>query len=552
MVHARPVYRPGARRKAGQAINVPLTMAKRGLLVPGHPLRTARQLHTLMHWGTSLAGELVSASARSPDRTALIDESGTLTYAELNDRTDRLAAALIPEGNGRRLRVGLVCRNHRGLVEALVACSKRGAEVVLLNTGLGAGAMRAALREAWVDLIIADAEFTDLLPRGRPKITRFIARPGEGPDRDRAPTLERLIERTPAPGLEPPPAQGRTVFFSSGTMGRPKGARRPPRPGFVPLAAMLWRTPLRVGDTLLIHAPLFHAWGYSSLQIALALRAATVTGPRLGPEEVLEAVQEHRCTALITVPVMLRRLLTLPEKTRRRYDLSSLRLVLVSGSRLPGTLATDFMDAFPAQLCNVYGSTEAGWVTIATAQQLREHPGTAGHPVSGATIAILDDQGRPVPRGRTGHIFAHNGMCFEGYTGGVPLELHGGMLRMGDVGHLDEDGLLYVEGRADEIVVSGGENVFPSETEDVIARLPQVKEVAVTGVADLEYGERLAAYVVTVPGARLDADTVRRHVRDQLARSAVPRDVHFLTELPRNAMGKVLPHRLDDLAAPGA
>ncbi len=552
-MHARPVYRPGARRKAGQAINVPLTMAKRGLLLPGRPLRTARQLHTLMHWGTSLAGELVSASARSPDRPALIDELGALTYAELNDRTDRLAAALIPEGNGRRLRVGLLCRNHRGLVEALVACSKRGAEVVLLGTGLGAGAMRAVMREVWADLLIADAEFTELLPRGRPKIARFIARPDDQvrPDDDGTPTIERLIERTPAPGLEPPSTQGRTVFFSSGTMGRPKGARRPPRPGFVPLAAMLWRTPLRVGDTLLIHAPLFHAWGYSSLQIALALRATTVTGPRLGPEEILQAVQEHRCTALITVPVMLRRLLALPEETRRRYDLSSLRLVLVSGSRLPGALATDFMDAFPAQLCNVYGSTEAGWVTIATADQLRRRPGTAGHPVSGATIAILDDQGRPVPRGRRGHIFAHNGMCFEGYTGGVPLELQGGLLRMGDVGRLDEDGLLYVEGRADEMVVSGGENVFPSEAEDVIARLPQVMEVAVTGVPDPAYGERLAAYIVTVPGARLDADTVRGHVRDALARHAVPRDVHFLTELPRNPMGKVVPHDLDGLA-PGA
>ena len=161
MVHARPEYRPGAGRRAGQAINVPLTMARRGLLWPWRPLRATRQLTALMHWGTTLAGELVAAAARDPERVALIDERGALTYAELHDRTDRLAAALIPDGDGRRLRVGVLCRNHRGLVEALIACSKRGAEVVLLNTGLGAGQLDAVMRELWADIIIADAEFAD-------------------------------------------------------------------------------------------------------------------------------------------------------------------------------------------------------------------------------------------------------------------------------------------------------------------------------------------------------------------------------------------------------
>ncbi len=541
MVHARPEYRSGAGRRAGQAINVPLTIARRGLLWPWRPLRATRQLTALIHWGTTLAGGLVSAAARDPERIALVDEHGELTYAELHDRTDRLAAALIPDRHGRRRRVGVLCRNHRGLVESLIACSKRGAEVVLLNTGLGAGQLNSVMRELWADIIIADEEFADLLPLGGPQFTRVTA---WSDGRPAGPTLDELIERTPAPHLEPPRTQGRIVFLSSGTSGRPKGARRPPRPGFVPLAAMLSRTPLRVGDRMLIEAPLFHAWGYSSFQLALAMRATVVVGRRFEPELTLRTIQERSCTTLITVPIALQRILALPAQARAAYDTSSLRVTAVSGSRLPGDLAHAFMDAFPVELCNVYGSTEAGWVSIATAAELRAHPDTAGRPPTGAEVAILDAEGRRVPRGVTGRVFAANGMHFEGYTGGVPLEMRDGMLFMGDAGHFDEDGLLYIDGRADEMIVSGGENVFPGAAEDVISRLPQVREVAVTSVPDPEYGERLAAYIVTAPGERLDADTVRGHVRDELARYAVPRDVHFRTQLPRNAMGKVVPHQL--------
>jgi acyl-CoA synthetase (AMP-forming)/AMP-acid ligase II len=547
LVHARPEYRPGAGRRAGQAINVPLTMVKRGLLWPGRPFRATRQLAAILHWGTTLAGELVSAAARDPHRTALVDEHGTLTYAELNDRTDRLAVALIPDCRGRRRRVGVLCRNHRGMVEALIACSKRGAEVVLLNTGLGADQMGAIMRELWADIIIADAEFMDLLPRGGRPITRVTAWPEPGEPAP-APTIDELVQRTPNTGLEPPATQGRTVFLSSGTSGRPKGARRPPRPGFGPLASMLSRTPLRVGERMLIDAPLFHAWGYSTLQVALAMRATVVVGRRSDPERTLRMIQEHSCTTLTTVPIMLQRILALPVDTRVAYDTSSLRVASVSGSRLPSHLAGAFMDAFGAELYNVYGSTEAGWVTIANSNELRTHPNTAGRPVSGTVIAILDSEGRPVPRGETGHIFAANGMRFEGYTGGVPVELRDGMLRMGDLGHIDEHGLLYVDSRADEMIVSGGENVYPAAAEDVIARLPQVREVVVRGVPDPEYGERLAAYIVTTPGERLDADTIRGHVSSRLARYAVPRDVHFMSDLPRNAMGKIMPFQLQ--AAP--
>jgi acyl-CoA synthetase (AMP-forming)/AMP-acid ligase II len=521
-------------------------MAKSGLLRPWRPLRTTKQLAALKHWGTTLAGELISSAKRDPDRPVLIDERGVMTYRELDERTDRLARALMPDNRGRRPRIGVLCRNHRGLVEALVACSKRGAEVVLLNTGLGAGQMHAVLNELWADLIIADAEFVGLLPEGRRPYSRVITW-SDGPGR--WPTIDELVARTPPGELEPPWVQGRTIFLSSGTTGRPKGARRPPRPGIMPLAAMLSRIPLRVGERMMIEAPLFHAWGYSCLQIALALRATVVIGRRFDPELAVRAIEEHRCTTLITVPVMLQRMLALPAHLRGTYDTSSLRQAGVSGSRLPGDLALHFMDAFSADLYNVYGSTEAAWVTIATASELRAHPDTAGRPPAGTAVAIVDARGNPVPNGTIGRIFAANEMRFEGYTGGKPLEMQDGLLSTGDVGHIDENGLLYIDGRSDDMIVSGGENVFPREAEDAIARLPQVREVAVVGVPDREYGQRLAAYIVVAPGAYLTADAVRRHVRGMLARYAVPRDVHFLTDLPRNAMGKVMPYQLREMVA---
>lgn len=545
-MHARPEYRPGAGRRAGRAVNLPLTMAKSGLLRPWRPVRTGRQLNALKQWGTTLAGELISSAARDPDHVALIDERGVLGYADLDERTDRLAAALISAQRGPRPRVGILCRNHRGLVEALIACSKRGAEVVLLNTGLGAGQLHAVLQELWADLIIADAEFAGLLPTGRRQITLITAWSEDG----KGPTVDALIERTPHQELDPPSIQGRTVFLSSGTTGRPKGARRPPRPGVMPLAAMLSRIPLRVGETMLIEAPLFHTWGYSSLQMALALRATVVVRRRFDPELTLRTIAERRCTTLITVPVMLQRILALPPELRAGYDTSSLRTVAVSGSRLPGSLATDFMDAFGVRLYNVYGSTEASWVSIADPADLRAHPDTAGRAPAGTTVAILDVRGEPVPHGTIGRIFAANEMLFEGYTAGPPLETRDGMLCTGDIGHLDRDGRLFIDGRQDDMIVSGGENVFPAQVEDVIAALPQVREVVVTGVSDPRYGQRLAAYIVVRDGGRLDADTVRRHVHERLARYAVPRDVEFLADLPRNAMGKVMPYRLREGHAP--
>jgi acyl-CoA synthetase (AMP-forming)/AMP-acid ligase II len=516
------------RRCVVAAVTVPVMLSRSGLLWPGSPGRTARQVVALQRWGTTLTGSFVAAAVREPDRPAIIDEFGTLTYAQVDERTTRLAAALgvgIAAEDGPP-RVALLCRNHRGMVESLIACGKLGADAVLLNTGLATEQLLTILAEQEIDVLIADAEFEPLLVAAPGSIRKLTA---DG--------LDDLLAATPNTPLPPPERAGRTIVLSVGTTGSPKGAKRPPRPGLWPFAAVASRIPLRVRDTILIEAPLFHTWGYAGLQLALALRATIVLNRRYEAQSTLTAIERHGCSVLIAVPIMLQRLLELPTD---QCDLTTLRVVAVSGAALPGRLPTGFMEAFGDVLYNLYGSTEAAWVSIATPEDLWERPSTAGRPLRGTRLAILGENGEPVPPGTQGHIHAENEMVFDGYTSGEPRRGRDGMLCLGDIGHLDPQGRLFVEGRGDDMVICGGDNIFPGEVEDAIARLPEVREVAVLGVPDARHGRRLAAYVVVRLGEHLDCDAVRDCVRQRFARFAVPRDVHFVEVLPRTPTGKVV------------
>jgi acyl-CoA synthetase (AMP-forming)/AMP-acid ligase II len=499
---------------------VAATLARRGLLHPGPPSRVLRQLLELRRWGFGLAGELRQAAARDPGRVAVIDDDGSLTYAELLERTQRLARVLeVAEGD----RVGLLCRNSAAMVETLVALTVAGADPVLLNTGLSAPQLAAVTADQDLRLIVHSPEFS----------------PGDVPALpvDRLPGL--IASAPPGPPPRPPSRPGRTIVLTSGTTGRPKGARRPTPGGFGPLAAIVDRIPLRAGMRVMIAAPLFHTWGLAGLQIALALRATVVLRRRFEPASVLSVLTSERCAALIAVPVMLQGLMELPAGA-----VPSLDVVAVSGSALPGGLATRFMDRYGDVLYNLYGSTEASWASIAAPADLRATPQTAGRPPHGTRVVVLSPSGEPLPPEAPGRLFVGNEMLFEGYTDGAGRETRDGLLATGDLGHLDRDGRVFVDGREDDMIVSGGENVFPSEVENLLADLPGVREVAVIGVPDPSYGQRLAAYVVLGAGSTLDADAVRDHVRRFRARFCVPRDVIFLDSLPRNATGKVLKREL--------
>ncbi|MFJ5540493.1 AMP-binding protein [Micromonospora chalcea] len=508
------------------------TLTRRGLLTPGRPIRVVSQLNALRRWGWSLAGELRQAAARDPGRVAVVDERGaTMTYQELLERSERLARSLRSHlGVQAGDRVGVLCRNHHGLIEAIVAAMLLGADAVLVNTGLSAAQLSTVAEEQGLRVLVHDGEFTE----------RVLGLPAEVHRVDERRHEELIAAAVPGEQLQPPERDGRTIVLTSGTTGAPKGARRPTPHGFGPLVSIIDRIPLHARNTTMIAAPIFHTWGYAALQVSFALRATVVLHRRFDPAATLTALVAQRCDAMFAVPVMLQRLMEVEPPLPR----PPLKVVAVSGSALPGNLATAFMDRYGDVLYNLYGSTEVSWASIAGPRELRAAPTTAGRPPHGTRLAILDANGRPVRDGEVGRIFVGNEMLFEGYTSGVGRESRDGLLDTGDLGRLDADGLLFVDGRADDMIVSGGENVFPSEVEDLIARLPQVREVAVIGVPDPDYGQRLAAFLALRAGETLDPEAVREYVRRYLARFSVPRDVVFVKYLPRNATGKVLSREL--------
>jgi len=332
------------------------------------------------------------------------------------------------------------------------------------------------------------------------------------------------------------------VILTSGTTGTPKGAPR--QAGVEAAVAILSRIPLRHGWRCHVAAPLFHTWGFAHLALAMLLGTTLVLRRRFDPEDCLRVAQEERCDSMVVIPVMLQRILRLPPEVLDRYDLSGVQVVAASGSALPGDLAEQWMDRFGDHLYNTYGSTEVAYATIATPADLRAAPGTAGKPPWSTTVRIYDEEGRERATGESGRIFVGNGALFDGYTGGGHKEVLDGLMASGDVGRVDAEGHLFVEGRDDEMIVSGGENVFPQEVEDCLVRHDAVVEAAAIGVDDDEFGQRLRAFVVLSSAEAVDEEGLKQHVRDNLARFKVPREIVVLDELPRNATGKVLKREL--------
>ncbi len=512
-----------------------------GLLKPVRPDRLVQMGWALRQWGTTMAGGFVANAVRHPDRVAVVDEGGLLTFEALHRRSNALANGLLDAGIGQGMRVAVMCHNHRGFVEITTALAKLGADTLYLNTGFAGRQLREVVERERPASIVFDQEFAVLIDGIGPNVSRFVAWHDVPPNGQ---TLDALILGGDESDPPAPVAPGRTIILTSGTTGSPRGVPRAQTGGVGPAVALLSVLPLRTGETTVIAAPLFHAWGFGHLALGLLLGSTVVLRRRFDPVATLEAVARHRASVLVAVPVMLQRMLDLPEATRRSFDTSSLRTVVVSGSSLPGGLAPRFMDAFGDVLYNLYGSTEVAYATVATPEDLRSWPDTAGRRLRGATVVVLDAHEHPVPPGVQGRIWVGNELLFEGYTGGGTAATAQGLMSSGDVGRLNADGRLFVDGRADDMIVSGGENVFPEEIENLLTEHEAVAEAAVVGVPDEEFGQRLKAFVVRKPAAELSAGAVRAHIRSNLARYKVPRDVEFVETLPRNLAGKVLRREL--------
>jgi len=530
-----------ARQSVADSVFEAKVLHEAGIVGLVRPDKAAKVATIFLRWGASPATGVATAAHKYPHETMLIDERGSLSFERVHRRSNALAHAFAAMGIGPGDGVGIMCRNHRGFIEATLAAAKLGASALYLNTMFAGPQLVEVTKREEPKALVYDEEFAGLLDGVDESIARIIAWSDGEAD---GPTLDALITANVDSDHKPPPDNPRFVILTSGTTGTPKGAQRSSPDGLLAMAALIDKIPYRARDTMVIAAPLFHSWGFFHFVMSLPTASTMVLRRRFDEEETLRAVQDYRADVLAVVPVMLQRILRLPGETLASYDLSSLRITSASGSALPGELATEWMDRFGDSVYNLSGSTEVAYATVATPEDLRAAPGTAGRPPRGTVVRLFDEAGNEVPQGEVGRIFVGNEMSFEGYTGGGGKEVIDGLLSSGDVGHIDEGGRLFIDGRDDEMIVSGGENVFPREVEDLLADHEGVVEVAVIGVEDAEFGQRLKAFVVTAGEAEVSAEALKAHVKANLAAYKAPREFEFLDELPRNATGKILKREL--------
>jgi fatty-acyl-CoA synthase len=515
-------------------------LARAGVLRPLSPPQIVGMLRAVDDYGLLGAATRFTA-LRDRNGIALIDERGALSFGELDVRSNAVANEWRSRGLRPGTGVAILARNHRGLFDALYAAGKCGARIILLNTDFSGAQIADVIARERVDLLVHDDEYSDVVAGLDPRLGRTRAWSDKpGPD-----TLDALIEQG---DTALPPAhrgQSKIVILTSGTTGTPKGAARSEPYSLIPVGALLDKAPFRARQVTECCVPLFHALGFSNAMIAMVLGSTLVVRRSFDPQRTLESLEKNRASAVVVVPIMLRRILDLGPPALANRDLSALRIIFTGGSQLGAALATRAMEAFGPIVYNLYGSTEVAYATIATPADLAVEPGCVGKVVRGSVVKIFDENDREAPAGMPGRIYVGNRLVFEGYTGGGTKHSIQGLMASGDIGHFDSAGRLFIDGRDDEMIVSGGENVFPAEVEDALAAHPDILEAAVIGVSDDEYGQRLRSYVVVRPGVTLTEQDIKDYVKNRLARFKVPRDVLFVNALPRNPSGKVLKQLLD-------
>ncbi|MDY6869370.1 MAG: long-chain-fatty-acid--CoA ligase FadD2 [Actinomycetota bacterium] len=530
-------------------------MFEAGALQLEPPQNMAAVLADMRRWGEF--GMIPALNARrTPERRAVIDDEGEMTYAELDDAAHAVAHALLAKGIKGGDGVAILARNHRWLLAAVYGAARTGARIILLNSEFSGPQIKEVSEREGAKLIIHDDEYSKAVSQAHPEYG-YLRALGTDPDSDEpsvsdAETLADIIaggDKTPAPRVT---KYSSVIILTSGTTGTPKGAKRKPPLSLAPIGGVLSHVPFKSGEVTLLPAPMFHALGYLHATIGLILGSTLVLRRRFKPATVLTDIEKHKASAMVVVPVMLSRILDHIEKMDSKPDLSSLRIVFVSGSQLGSELATRAMKHMGPVIYNLYGSTEIAFATIARPEDLQKNPATVGPVVKGVRVKLFDENGKEVPRGEAGRIFVGTTFPFEGYTGGGHKQIIDGLMSSGDVGYFDEHGLLYVSGRDDEMIVSGGENVFPAEVEDLISGHPEVVEATALGVEDKEWGQRLRAFVVKAEGATVDEDAIKGYVKEHLARYKVPREVVFLDELPRNPTGKILKRELREMDVDGS
>jgi fatty-acyl-CoA synthase len=497
----------------------------------------------------------------TPHKAALIWRGRTTTWSELDERIDRLSVGLVRRGIGPKKSVILMMRNRQELVELGAAAARGGAAAVSISWRSTPKELVYLAAHSGARGIVTEPELLSTIEQVRdelpPEFLENVFVVGGAATRSgsvRTTALDTLFDDA-TPGRH---GEGyvndddaAVVIYTSGTTGQPKGAvRKFPKETMLAAFRFLNETPLRVDDVHLVACPLYHSTAFGFMSLSAVLGQTVVLMDEFKAEPFLELVERYGVSTTAVVPTMLHRVLDLPKATRAKYDARTLRAVFSGGAPLPASLATDFMDAFGDVLFNFYGATETGLVTLAKPADLRAAPGTIGNALPGNEIRLLGYDGHDVAPGEVGELYVKNHMLVAGYhndAAATAQSMRDGFFSVGDLARRDASGHYFIEGRKRDMVISGGVNVYPAEVEGVLEQHPGVREVAVVGVADREWGERVRAFVVLNEGASVDEGELKAFARERLAGPKVPREYVFLDALPRNPTGKVLKRDLREM-----
>ncbi|QGU07451.1 Long-chain-fatty-acid--CoA ligase [Corynebacterium occultum] len=514
---------------------------------------------SVTRWGMSFAFLAEAAASHSPKHPAIIDDMGQMSYLELRDGARALARGLQARGVRAGHNVGVLARNSRVSPLALIACAYLGASPLIMNPYSSGNQVSAILRQYKGMALVADAEYVGEIENleGIQVILGYNPEPESLPENvSRYPGIMEVIATTD-PNIPLPfrPTQHPTIIMSSGTTGTPKGVVRgvPKTPQV--LGAVLPKVPWRLGGTIQLSASLFHAWGWLNLNISLLTKSTMVLRRNFDPVQAVSDCIEYRINGVVSAAVFLRDFIAELEQAENADPkvapkVGPMEFIVSSGNAIPPSLVRTLNARFGPVVCNFYGSTEHGPIAVASGAELAEDPDRAGTVATGVRTIILDEDLNEVPAGQVGEIYSANSESMHGYLSEKDqVRSYRGMLATGDLGFFDEQGYLHVRGRADDMVIKGGENVYPRELEEFLVKQEGIADVFVKGVQNDIIAD-LNCYVVrddTEAGRSLDNEAVRQLAADNLAWQNVPDHIVWCDHLPRNDAGKVVPRELPQI-----
>ncbi|MEH7386346.1 AMP-binding protein [Bacillus sp. JJ1521] len=483
------------------------------------PIGLYRLFISVRSCGINLMTLLHFAEKKYANQVALVDDEESLTYKQLLEQSTKLAQSLVKTAQLQSgMKVGILCRNHASLVQTIFALSRVGADLYLLNTEISKQQFDAFNERHKFDLIINDAELCSIIQNySQQKILSY---------HQDLPSISNFLKSNENQVTLPRMTTGKLVLQTSGTTGMSKDAAHKPSLFHYlnPFISFIKRLRILDYQNAYIATPIYHGYGIAVMLLFIPLGKKVVITNGFNAKKACELIHQHQIEVVTVVPLMLQKML----QTNHKY-IKTLKCIASGGAKLPTKLVEESFQKLGPVLNNLYGTSETGLNFIATPQDLIYSPTTIGKKITGLKISILDPNKNEVTPGTVGQLCMKNDWSVRKDT----------WIETGDAGYQDEYGYYFLCGRMDDMVISGGENVYPIEVEQVLIQHPQILDVAVIGIADDQFGQRLKTFIVPEKNAKLTEKELLEWLRPRLAKFQLPKEITILEHLPYTPLGKL-------------